>query len=98
MLNRRSFRTCNGSELLVIAFVSVLCGASSCAEMAAFGRAKERVFRDVLKLTHAVASGFFLHSNFITDRFSNGFPSYSPSTQMMTRCMSLMCSLHRTIQ
>ena len=34
----------------------VLCGASSCAEMAAFGRAKERVFRDVLKLTHAVPS------------------------------------------
>jgi hypothetical protein len=27
-------------ELLVIAFVSVLCGSASCAEMAAFGRAK----------------------------------------------------------
>ena len=27
-------------ELLVIAFVSVLCGSTSCAEMAAFGRAK----------------------------------------------------------
>ena len=26
-------------ELLVIAFISVLCGATSCAEMAAFGRA-----------------------------------------------------------
>ena len=34
----------------------VLCGASSCAEMAAFGRAKERVFRDFLKLRHAVPS------------------------------------------
>ena len=32
-------------ELLVIAFVSVLCGASSCAEMAAFGKAKEHIFR-----------------------------------------------------
>ena len=37
-------------ELLVIAFVSVLCGSTSCAEMAAFGRAKERLFRDFLKL------------------------------------------------
>ena len=41
-------------ELRVIAFVSVLCGATSCAEMAAFGRSKERVFRDFLKLKHAV--------------------------------------------
>jgi predicted transposase YbfD/YdcC len=43
-------------ELLVIAFVSVLCGSSSCAEMAAFGRAKERLFRGFLKLTHAIPS------------------------------------------
>ena len=43
-------------ELLVIAFVSVLCGATSCAEMAAFGRAKEGVFRGFLKLRHAVPS------------------------------------------
>lgn len=43
-------------ELLVIAFVSVLCGATSCAEMAAFGRAKQSVFRDFLKLKHAVLS------------------------------------------
>jgi predicted transposase YbfD/YdcC len=43
-------------ELLVIAFVSVLCGATSCAEMAAFGRAKERVFKGFLKLKHAVPS------------------------------------------
>jgi len=27
-------------ELLVVGFVAVLCGATSCAEMAAFGRAK----------------------------------------------------------
>jgi len=43
-------------ELLVIAFVSVLCGVNSCAEMAAFGRAKEHVFRDFLKLKHAIPS------------------------------------------
>jgi len=43
-------------ELLVIAFVSVLCGAASCAEMAAFGRAKESIFRGFLKLKHAVPS------------------------------------------
>lgn len=43
-------------ELLVIAFVSVLCGSSSCAEMAEFGQAKEHVFRDFLKLKHAIPS------------------------------------------
>lgn len=43
-------------ELLVIAFVSVLCGATSCAEMSAFGRAKESIFRDFLKLKHAIPS------------------------------------------
>ncbi|MGY9046144.1 hypothetical protein P775_00775 [Puniceibacterium antarcticum] len=43
-------------ELLVIAFVSVLCGSNSCAEMAAFGCAKERLLRDLLKLKHAIPS------------------------------------------
>ena len=43
-------------ELLVVAFVSVLCGSSSCAEMAAFGGAKESLFRDFLKLRHAILS------------------------------------------
>jgi hypothetical protein len=43
-------------ELLVVAFVAVLCGATSCAEMAAFGRSKERVFRTFLRLRHAVPS------------------------------------------
>ena len=43
-------------ELLVIAFVSVLCGSTSCAEMAAFGRAKESLFRGFLKLKHAIPS------------------------------------------
>ena len=43
-------------ELLVVAFVAVLCGATSCAQMADFGRAKEHVFRGFLKLKHAIAS------------------------------------------
>jgi len=49
-------------ELLVIAFVSVLCGATSCAEMSAFGRAKESIFRDFLKRKHAIPS----HDTFST--------------------------------
>jgi predicted transposase YbfD/YdcC len=49
-------------ELLVIAFVAVLCGAASCAEMAAFGRAKINVFREFLKLKHAIPS----HDTFST--------------------------------
>jgi hypothetical protein len=43
-------------ELLVIAFVAVLCGSASCAEMAAFGRAKESLFREFLKLKYAIPS------------------------------------------
>ncbi|RYH06011.1 ISAs1 family transposase [Tropicimonas sp. IMCC6043] len=49
-------------ELLVIAFVAVLCGATSCAGMAMFGRAKECLFRDFLKLKHAIP----LHDTFST--------------------------------
>jgi len=49
-------------ELLVVAFVAVLCGATSCAEMADFGRAKEHVFRGFLKLKHAIPS----HDTFST--------------------------------
>jgi hypothetical protein len=43
-------------ELLVISFVSALCGSASCAEMAACGHAKERLFKDFLKLKHAIPS------------------------------------------
>ena len=43
-------------ELLVVAFVAVLCGATSCAEMAAFGRSTEHVFKDFLKLKHSIPS------------------------------------------
>ena len=44
------------SELLVVAFVSVLCGATSYAGMAALGYAKEAVFRDFLKVRHGLPS------------------------------------------
>jgi len=43
-------------ELLVVGFVAVLCFAINCAEMAAFGRAKEHVFKSFLKLGHAIPS------------------------------------------
>jgi hypothetical protein len=43
-------------DLLVAGFVAVHCGASSCAEMADFGRAKERVFRGFLKPRHSIPS------------------------------------------
>ena len=49
-------------ELLVVGFVAVLCGATSCADMADFGRAKEPVFRGFLKLKHAIPS----HDTFST--------------------------------
>ena len=39
-------------ELLVIVFVAVLCGATTSAGMAMFGRAKESHFRDFLELKH----------------------------------------------
>jgi len=41
---------------------AVLCGATNCAEMAAFGRSKEHVFRDFLKLKHLIPS----HDTFST--------------------------------
>ena len=59
-------------ELLVIAFVSVLCGSTSCAEMAAFGRAKESFFKNFLKLKHAIPSH---------DTFSEVFRIIDPKAQ-----------------
>lgn len=44
------------SELLFVAFVAVLCGAESCAEMAEFGRAKEPTLRQLLRLSHGIPS------------------------------------------
>ena len=46
----------NLCERLVVGFAAVLCGATSCAGMADFGRAKEHVFRDLLKHRHRVPS------------------------------------------
>jgi predicted transposase YbfD/YdcC len=49
-------------EMLIIAFVAVLCGAQGCAEMAEFGRAKLKFFKRFLKLKHGVPS----HDTFST--------------------------------
>jgi len=49
-------------ELLVVGLVAVLCGATSCAEMADFGRPKKHLFRDFLKLKHSIPS----HDTFST--------------------------------
>jgi hypothetical protein len=43
-------------DLLVAGFVAVHCGASSCAEMADFGREKEHVFMGFLKPRHSIPS------------------------------------------
>jgi len=43
-------------ELLVVGFVTLLCGATRCAGIADFGRAKEHVFRGFLELRHAIPS------------------------------------------
>jgi predicted transposase YbfD/YdcC len=44
------------ADILVIAFLSVLCGATSCSEMAEFGRTKIRFLRRFLSLTHGIPS------------------------------------------
>lgn len=44
------------SELLFIAFASVLCGAETCEDMAEFGAAKQAVLRRVLRLRHGTPS------------------------------------------
>jgi hypothetical protein len=49
-------------EILIIAFLAVLCGAQNCSEMAEFGRAKIKLFRRVLKLRHGIPS----HDTFST--------------------------------
>jgi predicted transposase YbfD/YdcC len=49
-------------EILIVAFVAVLCGAQGCSEMAEFGRAKLRFFKRFLKLRHGIAS----HDTFST--------------------------------
>lgn len=50
------------TELLIVAFVAVLCGATGCVEMAEFGNAQIDFFRRFLKLKHGVPS----HDTFST--------------------------------
>jgi predicted transposase YbfD/YdcC len=56
-------------EILMIAFLAVLCGAASCAEMSAFGRTKTRFLKRFLKLKHGIPSH---------DTFSNVFRVLDP--------------------
>jgi predicted transposase YbfD/YdcC len=49
-------------EILVIAFVAVLCGATGCCEMEEFGRTKLKFFKRFLKLKHGIPS----HDTFST--------------------------------
>jgi len=49
-------------EILIIAFIAVLCGAQGCAEMAEFGRMKLKFFKRFLKLKHGIPS----HDTFST--------------------------------
>lgn len=43
-------------EVLFIALAAVLCGARGCSDMAEFGRAKEPLLRQMLRLAHGVPS------------------------------------------
>jgi len=43
-------------EILMIAFLAVLCGATSCVEMASFGHIKVRFLKKFLKLEHGIPS------------------------------------------
>ena len=59
----------NLAELLIIAFVAVLCGAQGCAEMAEFGRVKLKFLKRFLKLRNGIPSH---------DTFSNVFRMLDP--------------------
>jgi predicted transposase YbfD/YdcC len=56
-------------EILLIAFLAVLCGARHCSEMSEFGRAKRKFLKRFLKLRHGVPSH---------DTFSNVFRVLDP--------------------
>src|SRR5687767_14972027 len=43
-------------DVLVIAFAATLCGAETCCDMALFGRAKEPLLREMLRLPHGIPS------------------------------------------
>jgi hypothetical protein len=49
-------------EILLIAFLAVLCSAQHCSEMAEFGRAKLKFLKRLLKLRHGIPS----HDTFST--------------------------------
>ena len=49
-------------DLLIIAFIAVLCGAQNCSEIAEFGREKHKLFKRFLKLRHGIPS----HDTFST--------------------------------
>jgi hypothetical protein len=57
-------------EMMFIALAAVLCGAKSCAEMAIFGRLRERDLREILKLEHGIPSH---------DTFSQVFRRLNPT-------------------
>jgi predicted transposase YbfD/YdcC len=44
------------TEVLFVALAALLCGAESCVDMADFGRAKEGLLRQVLRLEHGIPS------------------------------------------
>jgi hypothetical protein len=46
----------NLSEVLVIAFAAILCGAETCSDMATFGRAKQDVLSQMLRSEHGIPS------------------------------------------
>jgi predicted transposase YbfD/YdcC len=56
-------------EILLIAFLAVLCGATSCCEMAEFGRTKRKFLERFLTLKHGIPSH---------DTFSNVFRVIDP--------------------
>src|SRR5687767_13336913 len=43
-------------EILFVSLAAVLCGAEGCADMAEFGRAKEGLLRQILRLEHGIPS------------------------------------------
>jgi predicted transposase YbfD/YdcC len=44
------------AEVLFVALAAILCGARNCSDMAEFGRAKEGLLRQMLRLAHGVPS------------------------------------------
>jgi predicted transposase YbfD/YdcC len=57
------------TEMVFIALTALLCGAESCVDMADFGRAKETLLRQVLRLEHGIPSH---------DTFSRVFRALKP--------------------